>query len=97
MCKCGFVLQFDWYHQSQVPEVDNFSHRFYQALSSPNFEERAWEQGYLQCAFRTINGTAQVCIGIPIGNILEASEVGTLFTQDTLDGINGVHSIEVPL
>ena len=47
--------------------------------------------------------TAQVCIAMPTGNIPEASEVGTplhsghLFTQDTLDGTNGVHIIEVPL
>ena len=34
----GFVLQSDWYHQSKAPEVDNFSHGCYQALSSPRFD-----------------------------------------------------------
>ena len=30
---------------SQAPEVKNFTNRCYQALSSPCFEERAWEWG----------------------------------------------------
>ena len=34
---CGFVLQFEWYCQSQVPEVNNFSSRCYQTVSSPSF------------------------------------------------------------
>ena len=34
-CACGFVLQYDWYRQSKVAEVDNFSCGCYQALSSP--------------------------------------------------------------
>ena len=32
MCKRGFILQSDWHHQSQAPEVNNFSHGCYQAL-----------------------------------------------------------------
>ena len=30
-----------------APEVDSFSCGCYQALSSPRFEERGWERGYL--------------------------------------------------
>ena len=31
-----FVLQSDWYHQTQVPEVDNFSYKCYHAIFPPS-------------------------------------------------------------
>ena len=34
------ILQSDWFHQIQAPEVDRFSHECYQALSSPHFLRR---------------------------------------------------------
>ena len=38
--------QSNWYHQSKMLEVDNFSRRCYETLLSlpplPRFEERAW-------------------------------------------------------
>ena len=36
-CTRGFIIQSDWYRQSQAPKVDNFSHKCYQDLSSPRF------------------------------------------------------------
>ena len=42
--------------------------------------------------------TTRVRIATPTGNMPEASEGrGHLFTQDTLDGTNGVRIIEVPM
>ena len=39
-CSCSFVLKSDWYRQTKALEVDNFSRRCYQALSSPCFLRR---------------------------------------------------------
>ena len=39
-CLCSFVLKSDWYRQTKAPEVDNFSRRCYQTLSSPCFLRR---------------------------------------------------------
>ena len=42
---CDFILQFDWYHQIQVPEVDSFSDnvtRVSLPFLSLFCEERAW-------------------------------------------------------
>ena len=33
-----------------APGVDSFSHGCYQSLSSPRFEERPWEWGYVRLA-----------------------------------------------
>jgi len=67
----GFVLQSDWYRQIQAPEVDNFSHECYQALSSRHFEERAWDQGYSLVAI-ALNMTIVAKILVPcVTTILE--------------------------